>query len=156
MRQRLEQAWRERTPRERRIIAAGAALLAAAFAYGWLWLPVARERDRLAAEVPQMRSQLQQLRSDAAEIERLRAGLKSAPADLKAVLEARPGPKASALAAEGGGRVRATFAKVRADDWLAWIGALQTEHGIRIETARVEPLDEPNMVKVTAVLAAGS
>jgi general secretion pathway protein M len=155
VRQRLEQAWRERTPREQRIIAAGAALLAAAFVFAYLWLPMARERDRLALELPQLRAQSQRMRLDAEEIERLRASVKSAPADLKDLLEAQPGPKASELAVEPGGRVRAVFAKVRADDWLAWAGALQTEHGIRIERARIEPLDEPNMVKATAILAAG-
>ena len=164
MRDAWQRYWSARSPRERRLIASGAGFLAVAFLYAYLWLPLARDRERLMSDLPRLRAQAQQMRSDAAAITgtRARTSLRpqSASGDLKTALAAfsaaqknRPAPQ---VVAEGDARTRVTFAAVRADEWITLIGALALEQRMRVESARIEVLDEPGMIKASAVLYAGS
>ena len=154
----LEGFWRSRPERERRFVAAGAALLAIALAYAYAWLPVARERDRLAVSVPELRMAARAMERDAQEIARLNAVAHPAARDIKSVLEqsaAATGmrPALAEVAAQGEGRARATLPSVRAAQWLPWIARLQSEHGIRLESARMQRVGDGDAVKVEAVFA---
>lgn len=161
MRHTLKRLWHDRAPRERRIVAISATLVVIAIAYAYLWLPVAQERERLIAQVPRLRADARQMRADARDLETARAAIKTAPVDLKTALAGltagpRFGRMTPQISAEGNGRVRVVFASVPAEDWLAWISALSVEHGIRVETARVEALESAGLIKATATLAAGN
>lgn len=153
--------WTDRTPRERWVVGGGLALLVVAFSYAYLWLPMARERERLMSEVPKLRVQLQEMRANFASIERLRANGKTAPADAKAALATfsageqgrRLTPQVSA---ETNGRLRVSLASVAAADWLAWIGALSAQPGLRIEAVQIDALGAPGLVKASAILSGGT
>lgn len=154
----LTRFWQERTAREQAIIVIGGALLAIGLAYAYAWLPVAESRARLMSELPRLRAQAQQIRIDAAEIERLRGATTAAPRDLKAALTAASVKLArdSTVSAEPDGRVRVVFASVRADDWVTWVSALAIEQGIRIVEVRVDTLEAAGTVKVNSTFSAGT
>jgi type II secretory pathway component PulM len=42
------------------------------------------------------------------------------------------------------------------DAWLQWIGSVQRELGIRLETCNITALEEPGMVRIEASFVAGS
>lgn len=153
--------WLARAPRERRVIAIGAALLAAAIVYAYLWLPIAQQRARLMAELPRLRVEAQQMRAEAREISAARSQAKPPPADLKAVLASftaapRFAGLSPQLAAEANGRVRVSFASVRPDAWFAWLAALALEEGVRVDSAQIEVLDAADAIRASATLAAGA
>ena len=161
MKEMLAGYWTDRTLRERWVLGAGMVLLVVAFIYAYLWLPMSRERERLMSELPNLRMQMQEMRADSGLIERLRANGKAAPADVKAALAAftageqgrRLTPQVSA---EANGRLRVSLASVVATDWLAWIGALSAQPGLRIEAVQIDALGPPGMVKASAILSNGS
>ena len=159
MKESWQRFWQDRTPRERWIVAAGAGALLVAFAYAYLWLPIARERARLITGVPQLRTQAQNMRADAPLIERLRTSAKAVPADLNTALAGFPVSKQAGAAApqmitEANGRIRVVFESVRSDEWLRWIGAIALKR-IRIETVRIDALPEAGMIKASATFAGG-
>jgi type II secretory pathway component PulM len=45
--------------------------------------------------------------------------------------------------------------QVAFDEWIDWLGELQTSQGVRVESARIEATDDAGMVSVDAVLAGG-
>ena len=161
MKEMFTRYWTDRTPRERWVLGGGLALLVVAFIYAYLWLPMARERERLMFELPKLRMQLQEMRADSGSIGRLRANGKTAPADVKAALSnysageqgRRLTPQVSA---EANGRLRVSLASVVATEWLAWIGALSAQPGLRIDAVQIDALGAPGMVKASAILSSGN
>ncbi len=153
------QFWQQRTPRERAILFAGAAVLGVGFVYAYLWLPLERDHARLSADVPRLRNEAQQMRDDAREIESMRARAKAPPADLKAALSAaaagQKGVAPPQISAEADGGLRVVFPSVRFDDWVSWLAATSA-YGVRLATVRVEPLDTPGLVKASATFSAGA
>lgn len=161
MRDTLKRYWMDRAPRERWVIGIGAAVLAVAVMYAYVWLPIARERERLMLDLPRLRAQAAQMRAEAPVIERLRRNAKDTPDDLRAVLTSvtarqqvsRVQPQ---MSVEANGRMRVTFASVAAKEWQSWIAALSAERGIRIETVQIDALNTPGLIKVSTVLSSGS
>ena len=78
--------WQRKTPREQRVLAWGALLLAMLLLYALAWLPLARERARLHAALPT-------LRGETAQLQRLSAALQGARTTLL------PTPSATSVAA---------------------------------------------------------
>lgn len=152
--------WLDRAPRERWVFGIGAAVLAAGIAYAYVWLPVARERERLVMDLPRLRMQAQEMRAEALLIERLRSGAGAASPDLKAALASvtarqewsRMTPQ---VTAEANGRMRVSFASVAAKDWQAWIAALSAERAIRIEAVQIDALDTRGTITASTILSAG-
>jgi general secretion pathway protein M len=154
----LRRAWESRAPRERKVVAALAAVLAAA-SYLFIVHLADRERAQLHTSVATLRTQAALLDQHAAEYERLRAtpATSASPTDLRTLVQARV--DAARLAAAltrfdvpDAEHVHITFGAVSFADWAGWIAALQAQH-VRLETARVEALSTPGMVSATATLA---
>ena len=157
MKESLQRIWSDRTPRERWIFGIGAAVLATAFAYAYLWLPVARQREQLIVDLPLLRAQSLQMHEDSRHIARLLANKNTAPKDLQAALSSFPSSNKDdsvtpQITTEANGRLRVAFPSVLAGDWLSWISAIALE-GFRIETVRVDALNEPGMIKTSASFA---
>ncbi|MCL4688464.1 MAG: type II secretion system protein M [Burkholderiales bacterium] len=55
--------WTARSPRERAVIGWSGAAIAAALLFAFAWLPMERARTRLAAELPQLRASLAEMRA---------------------------------------------------------------------------------------------
>lgn len=159
MKDRFQQFWKQSAPRERWLMGGGLALLFSALLYFYVWQPVNQGRHKLRASLPQLRANAQQMHSDAAEASRLKTlpavaalppgGLRGAVEQLAASYKL---PLAQ-LSAEGGERISLTMASVSFDNWVRWLGQLQTQYQIRLESSQIEALPQAGMVKVQAVLA---
>lgn len=151
----LAGSWQARSPRERRVIAVAAALVAVLLVATLVWLPLERTRARLAAELPALRASIAALEADAAEARRLKA-LPVAPS--------QAGSPLASLVTSGGGlagarilvlderRVQLDGADVSYGALLEWLGNARTTHGMRVESASLQALPSPGRVKAALVL----
>jgi len=153
----LRKAWASRSPRERMIIVALAAVLGAASYLSVLHL-AGQSRGQLRASVATLRTQAALVDQQAAEYERLRAAPAAAvsPADLRTLVQSQTDAARMAGAvtrndALDADHVHVVFGAVSFTDWLGWIAALQGRQ-VRLEAARVEALSAPGMVSATAML----
>jgi general secretion pathway protein M len=162
MKDQLIQFWRSRAPRERLILGGGSALLVLALGYAYAWLPMQRDVAQLRQALPQLRVQAQQLQQDAQEVTRLKAQPAVTQAAGSLVSAVEQGALASGLreriesiTPQDASHVRVVLPQVTFDEWVGWLGELQTSHGVRVESARIEATDDAGMVSVDAVLAGG-
>jgi type II secretory pathway component PulM len=154
--------WTACTARQRAAIAAGIAALAGAVLYLLLWQPGLAAQQSLSATLPRLRAQLEDMRWQRQEVMALRKQLgASAPSgDLAALLRASAAQAPFAPAVErienlSGSKVRMQAGPLPFDAWLAWIGNVQRELGIRVDATRISALDQPGMVRLEAIFAAG-
>ena len=159
MRAALRRAWASRAPRERLVIAALAAVLGAA-SYLLVVHSAERARAQLAASAAALRTQAALLEQQAAEHERLlraTSATPAAPADLRALVQARVDAARlsgalTRIDAPDADHVQIAFGAVSFAEWLGWVAALQAQH-VRLEAARIEALAAPGLVSVSASLA---
>jgi len=149
------EAWRQRSPTERRAYAVLAALMGIVLLLTFVWLPLERTRARLQAELPTLRGSIAALERDAAEAKRLRA--------LPVAKPAATAPLAS-LATNAGGlpgaqvtvmddrRVRVTGPDVGFSALLKWLKDAEATHGMRVESARLDALPAAGRVHAELVL----
>lgn len=150
--------WRQRSIRERWILGGGASLLAVMLLYAYLFLPMQRQRERLATTLPQLRTELVQLRQDAAEVKRLQSQLSDKPSTgLKEAIEA------SINTAKLGDaqiilldttRARVILNAVSFASLVAWLNTLQTQGGMRVENIQVNAQNTPGWVSADLTLHA--
>jgi general secretion pathway protein M len=159
--ERAEAYWSARSPRERMALSAAAAAVIAAALYLLLLGPGLEARARLAAALPKLRAQLDDMHRQEKEIALLRRKVGANPqrADLKPVLQ-------SALARTSfvnavtridpapGGKAVFVANPVNFDEWVAWVEKLQREFGVRLEEGRIAAIDQPGLVRVEATFAA--
>jgi type II secretory pathway component PulM len=77
MLERWREWWQGRNTRERALIAAGGPALVVALLWAYVWAPLEADRLRLAAALPTLRVQAQQLALQATDVERLRAAARA-------------------------------------------------------------------------------
>ena len=155
MKARLRQLWQSRSPRDRVLIAALAAIVAVVL-YLSLVQSAYRARTQLGSSVSVLRAQALRLDSDANELARVRAAPAppAAQTDLRTQVQAQAGAAGLARAllridARDADQVQVVFGSVAFADWLAWVATLQAQQ-IRLDTGRVEALSTPGLVSVTA------
>ncbi len=153
----LREFWRERSARERAMLAGAAAAVVLVALYLFLWQPGLAASRRLSAALPKLRAQVELMRAQQAEIAVLRksAGDALKGGDLRASLEASLARAAFAKSVrpiEAASAERATVAVSSAsfDDWLRWVDAAQRESGARLERCTIAALQEPGMVRADA------
>jgi type II secretory pathway component PulM len=149
----LRSWWSTRSPRERAVFSAGAAVLVLGLGAA-AWIEGERSRARLQAELPRLRASIAALERDAAEVQRLRA-LPVAQAGAAAPL--------ATLATNGGGlpgaqiavlderRVQVIGADLAFGRLLEWLRNAQSTHGMRVESARLDSL-APGRVRAELLL----
>lgn len=148
--------WSSRPERERRMLAAGAALAGCAIFIAFVLLPVERSRERLAQELPRLRASITGLQRDADEVKRLRAlpaaasGAYSPLASLASNAGGLPGARINVIDDR---RVRVAGNDVAFGALLEWLGNARATHGMRVESARLEALPSPGRVRAELVLA---
>lgn len=154
--------WAACTARQRAAIAAAIIVAAGAALYLLLWEPGLAARHSLSAALPRLRAQLQDMRWQRDEVLALRkqVGASTQRGDLTALLRASAAQAPFASAVERfetlpGGRVRMHAGPLPFEAWLAWIGSLQRELGIRLDACRISALDQPGMVRLEASFATG-
>lgn len=141
----LAEFWSARLQGERRLLVAGAALVALTALYLYVWLPVSTERTRLLVELPQLRAHAAGLERDAAELQRLRAKSAARFAELETLLK-------DAFAMDGSqgnptqvrrmpeGRVEVTVESGDPAAWLTGVARVHAGQGLRPETLQIEML----------------
>jgi general secretion pathway protein M len=152
----MREAWERRSEGERRVLAAIALLVAAALLLAFVWLPLERTRTRLTAELPLLRASVASLEEQAGVVRRLRtmpARTTSGTTPLGAISNANlPGAQVTALDDR---RVRVVGADVAFGALLDWLATVQSSHGLRVESARLEALPTAGRVRAELVLARG-
>ena len=146
--------WATRSPREQRVIAIAAAVLAAILVATFAWLPLERSRARDTADLPVLRASIASLERQAAEVKRLRAmpvAGRTAAAPLGGLAGTHPLAGAQ-VAALDDKRVRVTGADVSFAALLDWIAAVQASHGLRVDKARVDALPTAGRVRAELTL----
>jgi type II secretory pathway component PulM len=149
--------WRERSGRERAVLLVAATLTLAAALYAFLWEPGLAARKSLAAALPRLRAQLEDMRWQREEIAALRkeTGAAARRGDPASVLRASAAQTPFAAAVERidalpGGKVRMQAGRIPFDAWLAWVESLQRQLGIRVDACRISALDQPGLVRIDA------
>lgn len=131
------------TPRERRIVVAGAVLLAAAAVWLLLFEPAWVGRQRLQSELPAMRSQLAQVEQMADEARRLGAvpagsdSPQAVKAQLEKSIEGAGLKPALAQLTLTGNLFELRFKSVPYAAWLTWLDAASRETRLRVVDAAV-------------------
>lgn len=139
----LLQRWQLMTPRERRILVVGAALLAVVLVWLLLFDPAWRARQALQSELPTMRGQLAQMEQLAGEARRLGAvpAGSDSPQAVKTQLEQSidsAGLKpALAQLTQSGNLFDLRFKGVPYAAWLAWLDSAARETRLRVVDAAV-------------------
>ena len=160
--ERLRELWSERPERERVLIACGAVAVLFVALYLFLWQPGLDASRRLSATLPKLRSQVEIMRKQQAEIAVLRknAGTTAqSGGDLKMLLQssvARAPFQKSVQRIDASSAERATLTVTAADfdEWMRWTLEAQRETGARLERARITALPDPGMVRAEATFAA--
>ena len=141
--------WLQLAPRERWLVAIGAAILAGGLVYALAWQPLARSIERNETQVAQQRADLAWMRQAALRMRALRsqADIRSAPQaaagqTLRAVLDAalRTQDLDSAVAARTQGEdgsIRVTFKPVSFDALLRCLAGLQAA-GLQVRTIELD------------------
>jgi type II secretory pathway component PulM len=157
--------WTSRERREREVLLLGAWALAALLVLAFAVLPVYTQHRLLATRLPELRAHIAELEAQADQAEALRARLTGLPASDPTAL----GPAAAAsveaaargaglgaqldtFKAQGNGRVQLGGAKVGFDAFMDWTTRLRASAGLTLESLQSDALDEPGMVRLTAVL----
>ena len=156
-------SWDNRPVRERRILAAGALVLAPVAYYFLLWQPAHDGVAKLEQKLPLMRLQAAQMQRQAAEVDALRLHAQPAminPTAMKTVLESSAAAfqlRSAIESLEGmePNGVRIAFSSVPYAKWLEWMRSLQRDQHIRVETLSVVALQTEGMVKINATLVNG-
>ncbi|GAO34651.1 general secretion pathway protein M [Sulfuricella sp. T08] len=161
MKERVQQFWMQASPMERWLIGGGFGLLLVVVLVFYVWQPLVHDRQKLRANLPQLRVSAEQMRLNAAEVVRLKTlpssasmangGIRGAVENSAAAFKLRD--SLSQVSVEGDGRISITMATVPFDNWVRWLGHLQEQYRIRLESCRVEALPQPGMVRIKAVLA---
>ncbi len=131
----VRQRWNALEPRQQRMIRIGGVLVLLVLAIAWLWLPAARERERLLARLPQMAAELAQMKQQAGEISQLvnsnaPAPVNRVPAD-SAQLQSLFGAAAKiSIDRERGFRV--VIARIAYAAWWDALAEAQSRHGLRM------------------------
>lgn len=127
--------------------------------YAFIWLPVHHGRERLSGLIPEKKTKLMVMRSQAADVERLRGqfnNIRSQSGGLKAAIAVSAqvnGLKLSyATAANNDERnLKVSLMQVSFDAWLKWVESLQTQHHVRVQSCQITPSASRGLVNIEAV-----
>ena len=164
MKQTWNEFWQARNPRERAILSYGGVFLLLAMLYGLAWLPISEGRKKLSANLPQLRADVAQMRTNAQEITDLQAngprppGTGAASADVRQAAEsglqgANIRDKVSAIDRVDAQRVRITLNGTPFDVLLMFLGDMQSQRRLRVETLQIQAT-EAGRVKGSVTLVA--
>ena len=152
MKQTWNEFWQARNPRERMILTYGGVFLMLTLLYGLAWLPISEGRKKLSATLPQLRADVAQMRTHAQEVTGLQAngprppGTGAASGDARQAAEsglqgANLRDKVSAIDRVDAQRVRITLNGMPFDALLMFLGDMQSQQRLRVETLQIQATD---------------
>ncbi len=147
--------WEARNPRERAILAGGAALLVLGLLYAILLGPALSGRDRLHKDLPQLRQQVAQLQALARDAAGLASSTPATPAPLtKESLEAdltRRSLKPDSVAVTGE-IARLQLSNASFASLVAWLDEIQKSTLVSVVDANIVAQAQPDTVNATLTL----
>jgi type II secretory pathway component PulM len=153
----LRQWWQLRTPTERTVFAALAAIVVAAVAWLVVWQPMQRDVERMARELSVGRAALAEARRRADDIAALaRNSAAPAPRETKSDLDAalaRAGVKPIAIDRVDNDRLRVVIDNIGFDALVGLLDALQRDARLRAVDLTVTGRVEPGQVRAEMTLA---
>ena len=153
--------WRERSLRERAVLAALAALVLALLGYALLWQPAMDNVERLQQELPLMRSEWARMQAMAAELAASRsrtATVVPTGADLQAALQQslqEMGLSAQKLTARPDGRITLEWHDAPFSRMADWLDQARQKWRVRVVEGHVERTLHPGDVNARLVLRGG-
>lgn len=153
---RLAGALAQRTPRERRLLAA-AALVVGAAALVTLADGLVHERTRLARALPDARAELARMQDDAAELQRLRqipAPTAATPATLLESARAAAAARGLGLSITAAGDTLQARGNADFDALVGWLAAMQSELQLRPLRATIDARGDAVGVEIELAPAA--
>ncbi|MBL8524595.1 MAG: type II secretion system protein M [Betaproteobacteria bacterium] len=143
----LQQRWHGLELRQRRMIAIGGTVVAILLLIAYVWLPLARERQRLITALPQMSAQLAQMKLQAQEISQLNAAGTAVPparaAADPAQLQALFG-EGTKVSLDANRAFRIVVPKIAYAAWWDRVNEAQSRFPLRIATLSVQALPSGN------------
>ncbi len=153
--------WRERTLRERAVLAALAALLLVLLGYGLLWQPASNNIGQLQQELPLLRSELARMQAMAGELAASRSRTAVAVpvgADLQAALQQslqEMGLSGQKLATRTDGRITLEWHDAPFSRMADWLDQARQKWRVRMVEGHVERTTHPGDVNARLVLRGG-
>ncbi len=146
MKQTWNEFWQARNPRERMILTYGGVFLMLTLLYGLAWLPISEGRKKLSATLPQLRADVVQMRTHAKEVTGLQAATGAASGDARQAAEsglqgANLRDKVGAIDRVDAQRVRITLNGMPFDALLMFLGDMQSQQRLRVETLQIQATD---------------
>jgi len=143
----LLERYRELQPRERLIVAVGAAVLSLTLIYLVLWEPFANARAKQAAALADERALAERLETIGAAVQKARASgvgmVQGSQQSLLSLIDQQGkspelGRPPARLQPEGENEVRVWFEDVPFDALVRWMATLETRYGVQIDDAEIE------------------
>ena len=156
---RLRNTWNSLQSRERLVVGVGAAILLALLGYSIVWAPVQRDLSNLRIDVPKQRTQLALMRVQAKQVAQLRGSAlaKIASGNLLTKLEQSAQNRGlreniTRMEPDETNSVRLSLDSVDFNALLRWLKELQTQNGIRPESATITAQSDPGLVNARLLM----
>ena len=140
--------WRGFSTQEQSIITILFFVILCLLIYAFVWLPVQQGRERLNRIIPDKKNKLILMRSQAADIERLRGQINSIRTNkggFKSLIDVSA--KVNGLTLNflpdiensDANLLKITLSKVNFDTWFKWIETLQIQYHVRVQSCQIKP-----------------
>lgn len=148
----LQDFWATRSERERRVLFFGGLAVIAVIVILYILLPLHTQRKQLRTSLPKLRAEAVALERAAHEARELKTAAAAAPSpagkqsfeDAASMIGLAPASYEIVSSSSDRTAVRITQAPF--DRLLAWVDALQTQHRLRVEAARLQAQSAPGTV----------
>ncbi|OGI42064.1 MAG: hypothetical protein A2150_00190 [Candidatus Muproteobacteria bacterium RBG_16_64_11] len=152
--------WRALPAQQRRLALFGGGLLAVAIFYSLLWSPMQSELARLRESVPKERNKLAVMQAQAQEVAQLRVASKamaSRGGNILATLEQQATTRGlraniTRMEPDGANGAQVTLEAAHFNGLLTLLHELQTQNGIRVDSANFEAHATPGHVNARVTL----
>jgi len=151
---------------ERRMLLGGGGLLLVMFLYVGIWEPLTESVESLRVSTAEQETLLAWMRGAAQEVKQLRgrSGQQAKPASGGSLLSlvdrtAKSGGLGTELKRvqpEGDTKVRVWLEAASFDALVRWLTALETRHGVHVESSVFQALDTPGRVDARLVFESGA
>jgi len=162
----IRQYWMQLKPRERVLLIGAGAVLLLLVLYLSVWEPLLGNADRLEHSVQENRELVNWMEQAAAEVKRLRAsqpgggGLRRGQSLLGVIdRTAKSGELGSAvkrIEPDGQDRVRVWLEGAAFDDLVVWLGEIQSQYGLKIDSAVIDRGVSEGRVSARLVVVGGA
>lgn len=139
------------TPRERALVAAGAALLIGALVWTEAWRPLETARAEARAEIARLDEAMARARALGDDVAVVETGPSTPAPTVLAATAPAMGLSIQRIEPEGA-RTRVVLDKAPFDALMRWFEALETEHALRVTALELDRLPEPGYVAARATL----